>query len=72
MVKLAAFLDAPSVGCLTSARFFSCEEMRQVNLGLNPPPPPRLYDESAPLDTSFGHPPALLQPNSSRVDVLQT
>ena len=23
-VGLAAFLDGPSVGCLTSARFFSC------------------------------------------------
>ena len=35
--------------------FSAAEEMRYVNMGLNPPPP-RWYNESAPLGARFGSP----------------
>lgn len=41
--------------------FSAAKKMRHVNLGRNPPPPSRLYKESAPSGAGFGHTPVLLQ-----------
>jgi hypothetical protein len=59
-VGLAAFLDASSLSYLTSARFVSCEKMRKVDLGLNPPPAPRSYSEKLVLGMNLKYNPEWL------------